>query len=122
MKTTLNILAVAALGFLAESFLPWWSIAVVAFGVGALTGSTGVRGWLEGFGGVALLWLVVAGWIHFASGGILTDRVTAMLHMPFDLMLMLLTALVVGVVGGFAFLGGAGLREVALAGRKGQRA
>ena len=94
----LNILLIAVLGLAAELVLPWWSVVLGAFGVGAWRGASGWRSAFDGFSGVGLLWLAAVVAVHVRSQGILTQRLAGMFGMPAGFMLLLLT----GVVGGLA--------------------
>ncbi|MFQ5652198.1 MAG: hypothetical protein ACE5IY_19895 [bacterium] len=113
----INIVAIAALGFLAELLMPWWSVALAAFLVGGWRGKGGWQTWIDGFAGIALLWLGSATWIHWQSGGILTRRVGEMLHLPAPFLVLILTAVLGGVVGGLAAVSGYHLKMLL---RKGQ--
>jgi len=102
----LNVLIVIGLGAVAEWFLPWWSIVVVAFLVGAWRCDSFRDAGVVGFTGVSILWIAVASFIHFSSHGILTDGIARMFQMPAAWMVLLLTALLGGAVGSLASLTG----------------
>ncbi len=107
-----TIIAVAGLALALELVLPWWSIGVAAFVIGAWRGANGKSAFLAGFSGVGLLWLVSAGLLHFKSGGILTGRIAEMLNLPAGLLVLLASAVVGGLVGGMAAATGYHLRAL----------
>lgn len=111
MRLLLAILLTAALGFIAGKFLPWWSIALVAFLIAALVPQSLGRSFLGGFLGIFLLWSLVAFWIDIKNESLLSSKVAALFPLGgSSILLVLVTALIGALVGGFAALGGAALR------------
>ncbi|RRA99000.1 hypothetical protein [Larkinella rosea] len=109
----LPFLVIAVLSAVAQLFLPWWSIAVVTFGVCFWRSRTGWRAFGNGFSGIAVVWFVYALLIHVQTDGILTGRMADLLFktkMP--VLLLLVTPLMGGLVGGFAGLAGRQVRAV----------
>ncbi|MFQ5706630.1 MAG: hypothetical protein ACE5HO_04225 [bacterium] len=102
---------ILALGAVAELFFPWWSVVVVAFSIGGWKGTSGWRAFSAGFLAIGGLWLIVAGFIHFQTGGILTERVSTLLKLPTPLLLPGLAALLGGLVSGLAAASGYHLRK-----------
>lgn len=99
-------LLIALLSLLLQLFLPWWIVAPVAFGLALWRGRSGWQAFGAGFGAVALVWLVSSAFIHLRTGGILTGKVAALLTLPSPLLLLVVTALIGGLVGGMAALSG----------------
>ncbi|GAB3322366.1 hypothetical protein GCM10027299_17960 [Larkinella ripae] len=109
----LPFLLIALLSALAQLFLPWWIIGVVAFGVCFWRSRTGWRAFGNGFSGIAVVWLVYALVIHLQTDGILTGRMADLLFKSkTPVLLLLVTPLIGGLVGGFAGLTGQQLRAV----------
>ena len=103
----LPFLLIALLSAVLQLFLPWWIIAFVAFGVCFWRSNTGWRAFGNGFSGIAIVWFLYALIIHLQTEGILTGRMSGLLfksEMP--ILLLILTPLVGGLVGGFAGLAG----------------
>jgi len=98
------------LGYVVEGYFPWWSVAIVAFIVGMLMKSSGWKAFLSGFAGVGLMWAANALFFHYRAGGLLTERVAHMFTLPSPWLLVALTGLVGGVVGGLAASAGFHLR------------
>lgn len=112
MKLLLSILLIIALGFIAGIYLPWWSIAIVSFGVALFIPLSISRGFLAGFLGIFLLWAGIATWIDIKSDSILTQKISALFSLGGSALLMILVAAFIGgLVGGFAAMAGSSLRK-----------
>ena len=111
MKLLLSILLIAVLSFLAGLYLPWWSIAIVAFLITALIPQTSGGGFLSGFLGIFILWGILAFWIDVKNNGILSHRIAQLFPLGgSSILLILVTAFVGALVGGFAGMAGSSLR------------
>src|ERR1043166_1680777 len=111
MKPIAAIILTGLLAFIGGLYIPWWSIAIAAFLVALLIHQRGGRAFLSGFAGVFLLWAGLAWWIDSANNGILSKKIAAILHLgenPF--LLIIVTAVVGGLLAGFAALSGSYLR------------
>lgn len=109
MKFILATLLTASLSFMAGLYLPWWSIAPVAFGVALLMHQSIGRSFLAGFLGIFLLWLVVAWWRNYKNESFLSIKVAQLFGVGSPLLLILITALIGALVGGFAAISGSSL-------------
>ncbi|CAN0506378.1 unnamed protein product [Phaeothamnion confervicola] len=107
MKFLLQLIVIAILAFMLELVLPWWSIAIAAF-VGGIAFNSRAN-FLAGFLGVGLLWLFYALLIDVISAAPLAERISKVLFINKPL-LLLLTTLIGGLVGGFAAMAGSALR------------
>ncbi len=94
-----------------QYFLPWWSLVIGAAAVGYWAGNKGFVSFGAGFFGVALLWLATAMIIDAQTSSILTEKVARLFPTQSTPLLLLLTALVGGLCGGFAGLTGALIRK-----------
>lgn len=101
-------LVITILASLLELVLPWWSIAIAAFIGGWIFKSN--LNFVAGFIAIALLWLVTAVVIELSSAADLTDRV-ANIFMLSKPLIFAVTAVIGGLVGGFAAMAGASLRK-----------
>src|SRR5688500_17615837 len=111
LRIILAALLIAALGFIAGLFLPFWSIALVAFLVALLLPQSPGRGFLSGFLGLFLLWGGLAAWINIANDGLLGTRVAHLFFLGgYSGLLVLVTGFISGLVGGFAAMAGSSLR------------
>ncbi len=103
MKFLYQTLATVLGCLAAQYFLPWWTIAIVAFGFGYLFNNKGTASFLAGFIGVGILWLIMAYTIDVSTQSLLTEKVNRLL----PLNVFALMVIVGGLVGGFAALTGA---------------
>jgi hypothetical protein len=113
MRFLLSILLIAVLGFIAGLFLPWWSIAIVAFLVLILLPQGLGRSFLAGFLGIFMLWFLIALVQDVKNDHILSRKVAELFKLgPASILLIIITALVGGLVAGFAAMSGSSLRAV----------
>jgi hypothetical protein len=112
MKFLLATLLIAVCSFIAGLFLPWWSIALVAFLVSLLINQSIGFGFISGFLGVFLLWALLAVWIDTKNDGILSHKIAQLFPLGgSSALLILVTAMVGGLVAGFAAMAGSSLRS-----------
>lgn len=107
MKFLLQLIVIAILAFVLELLMPWWSIAIAAF-VGGLAFNSRAN-FLAGFLGIGLLWLIYAWMMDMTSAAPLAERISNVLFINKPL-LLLVTMLIGGLVGGFAAMAGSALR------------
>jgi hypothetical protein len=111
MRFFLATLLIALLSFIAGLFLPWWSIAIVAFLVALLLQQGIGRSFLAGFAGIFLLWALVAFWIDVKNESLLSHKIAQLFPLGgSSYLLILITALIGALVGGFAAMAGSSLR------------
>ena len=106
MKFLIQTVAIAFIGGLLQYFFPWWSMAIGAFAIGFMFASSGWKSFFAGLLGVGLLWFAMALYLDQASQSILSEKVGRLFPTKNVPLLMLITALIGGLVGGFASLTG----------------
>jgi hypothetical protein len=107
MKFVLTVLLTFLLSFIAGLYLPWWSVAFVAFVSALLIQPKAGLAFLAGFLGVFLLWAALAYWIDINNESLLSQKIAQLFPLGgSSVLLILITALVGGLVGGFAALAG----------------
>ena len=109
MNFFFKVIIILIAGFILEMFLPWWSIAIAAF-----VGSAVIRSkasFIAGFIAIALLWSMKAMLIDFSSSSDLPERVATIFPLQRKTWLFVFTAVLGGIVGGFAALTGALLQR-----------
>ena len=112
MKFIASLLITLLVSFIAGLYLPWWSIALVAFLVGLLIPQRISYGFLSGFLGIFLLWFIIALWIDSKNESILSHKIAQLFPLGgSSFLLILVTAFIGGLVGGLAAMSGASLRS-----------
>lgn len=107
MKFFIQFILIAVLAFALELVLPWWSIAIAAFVGGIILSSNANFG--AGFLGIALFWLLYALLMNLTAAAPLAERVSKIFFLNAGL-LMIVTAVLGGLIGGFAAMAGGALR------------
>lgn len=108
MRLYIQIPAIALFGYLLALFLPWYSVAFVAFVFGYALNSE--SNFIGGFLGVALLWGIKIFFILSDSVSDLADRVARIFPFGEKWILVAVTLTIGGLVGGFACMTGASLK------------
>jgi len=112
MKFITSLILTALLSFAACLYLPWWSIAPIAFAIAVVIHQKPVKAFFSGFLALFLLWGGLSFWISRANEHILAHKISLLvLKMDNPYLLMGATALIGGLVAGFAALSGSFLRQ-----------
>ena len=113
MKFLLSLALTMVLAFLAGIFLPWWSIAIIAFAVALLLPQRNAASFASGFLAIFLLWAGLAAWADWKNQQILSHKIAQVFPLGgSSVMLILVTALVGALVAGFAAMAGSSLRPL----------
>lgn len=112
MKFIFSTLLIIILAGIAQMFLPWWSLVVVAFAVAFAFGLNVWQGFVAGFLGVFLLWAGYAFILNQGNDGILASRMADLFSLPGSFSILMVSALVGGLVGGMGAATGALGREL----------
>jgi hypothetical protein len=100
-------LIILILSFISSYFLPWWVAALIAFLAALFIGKTSGRSFWSGFGAVFIVWIILALLKSTPNDNILAGRVIQLFPLPHNwILLLLITALIGGLVGGLAALSG----------------
>lgn len=106
----IGLIAVLTVG--AQQFLPWWSVVIIAFLVEALAGKQNDTSFFSGFYGVAIPWMIYAGYIDTLSDSILSVRILDLFQLPqFGFVMVIITGFLGGLYGGLASLVGGWFRK-----------
>ncbi len=107
MKFLVSVLITILLSFGACLYLPWWSIALVAFIVSVLIPQKAWISFISGFVSLFLLWYFLSFWISANNENILAHRISLLfLKSDSPYYLILLTAFIGAIVAGFSALSG----------------
>lgn len=112
MKFIVSLLLIALLSFVVCLYMPWWSIAIVAFVVAAIVPQKPLASFFSGFLALFILWLGLTAWISSANGNVFAHKISMLiLKMDNILVLMLVTAFIGALVAGFGALTGSFVRR-----------
>lgn len=112
MKLTVSVILTALLAMVGGFYFPWWSLAIAAFLIATLVHQKAPKAFLGGFLGIFLLWGGLAWWKDIENGGLLSKRMAELLKLGGNsFLLILVTALIGGLVGGLAAMTGSFLRS-----------
>lgn len=112
MNLSIKIVLILFFGWLLGMILPWWSIALVCFVVVFINGGSVMQNFLAGFLGIFILWFVHALIIDIQNQSILSKQIAELFTLPNTILLILITALVGGIVGGISSITGSLFREL----------
>jgi hypothetical protein len=100
-------LIILVLSLISSYFLPWWAAAVIAFLAALFIGKTSGKTFWSGFGAIFVSWIILALMKSIPNNNILASRVIQLFPLPHQwILLLLITALIGGLVGGMAALSG----------------
>ncbi len=106
-------IVIALLVFITQYLLDyWWLIAVDAFLAAILVGKSGLSSFLSGFLAVGLVWFGMAFYLNYQNEGLLMGRIAEMFFNMMPIWILVITAFIGGLVGGFAALTGFSLKSL----------
>lgn len=111
MRFFAAVISIFLFSAIAEWFLPWWMVAVVAFIVAFVITLKPGKAFLAGFAGVAICWLTAALVRDVPNDHILSTRMAALFHLPGYTLFIVVTIFIGGLVGGLAAWAGALLNK-----------
>jgi hypothetical protein len=109
-KVLIKILLIAALAYLLQNLFAWWVIVIASLLINFIIYSKGASSFLSGFLGIGLLWFFAALIVDIGTDSVLTQKVAQIFTLPSSGLLVLVTAIVGGLAGGFGGLTGSHLR------------
>ncbi|MEP6684417.1 MAG: hypothetical protein ABJA35_14205 [Parafilimonas sp.] len=105
MKFIVVIILTALLGYAAPLYFSWWSFAVCSFIIAFFVHQKPFIAFVATFLGLFLLWGIMAMMIDNANNHLLSQKIAQVLQLNgSSILLILITALVGGLVSGFAGL------------------
>jgi len=105
MKFIVVVLLTALLGYAAPLYFSWWSFAVCSFVIALFIHQKPLIAFVATFLGLFLLWGIMAMLIDNANNHLLSQKIALVLPLKgSSILLILITALVGGLVSGFAGL------------------
>ncbi len=114
MKFIVVVLLTALLGYAAPLYFPWWSFAVASFIVALFIHQRAWAAFAATFLGLFLLWGIMAFIIDDRNDHLLSQRIATLLPLGGSSFLLIsITALIGGLISGFAGLSGSLARKSA---------
>ena len=105
-------LVIALLVFITQTlFSYWWLVAIDAFVASLLVGKKAFNAYLSGFFGVALVWFGQIYYINSQNEGLLLGKISKLLGISGEL-LIIVTLLIIGTVGGLSALSAYYLKSI----------
>lgn len=99
MKEIIAFIILIVLGIIVHLFLPWWSIAIVAFLVGLGFIESTSRALIIGFLSVFILWGAKALISSYQNDFVLVNRMAELLPFKNGILTILVTAILGGLIG-----------------------
>jgi hypothetical protein len=114
MKFIVVILLTALLGYAAPLYFPWWSFAVTSFIIALFIHQRAWAAFAATFLGFFLLWGIMALMIDNRNDHLLSQKIATLLPLGGSSFLLIsITALIGGLISGFAGLSGSLARKSA---------
>jgi hypothetical protein len=112
MKFIAAVIVTALLSYVGGLYMDWWVITIAAFVVALLIQQKPLRAFLAGFTALFLLWGIFAWMIDAGNQQLLSTKIAEILFKAqSSVLLIFATALIAGLVGGFAALTGSFARK-----------
>lgn len=112
MKFVVSILLIALLSVAACLYLPWWTVAIVAFIVAAIIPQKPIKSFFAGFISLLLLWGCLSLFLSSNNNHLLAHKMSVLiLKMDNPMLLIAVTALIGALVAGFGALTGSFVRK-----------
>ena len=109
------ILIIIVSCFIAQSFLPWWIIAPICFIASFFLSTSKKQAFGSGFAGIFLLWLIKILSLSIPNEHLLANKVGQVFMLPASetnwVILVFVSSLIGGVVGGLSCLTGNSFRK-----------
>lgn len=109
---TVKVLIIGILSFILTLFLPWYTVAVVAFFTGVFLSNKPGNNFLAGFFGVGLFWLAYTLYLDIFNDHVLSTKIAALFAKNLGSaitspVMIIVTTLLGGILGGLASFSGA---------------
>jgi hypothetical protein len=111
MRFLLATLTILVFSAIVSWYLPWWTMAVIAFGVAALFRLRPGAAFLAGALAIFLFWLIWGFVESSANNHILLPKLAELFHLPAGWVYLLISSLLGALVGGIAACAGAFIRN-----------
>ena len=104
-------LVLLILSLASAPLLPWWCSAVLPFTISFFAAQNEKKSFLSGFAAYALGWTLLALSKSLPNGGLLARRIAVLMQLPHWTLVLALTAVIGGLLGGMGALSGLLVRK-----------
>ena len=112
MKTLIGVILIIVFGFLAQFYLPWWTIVPICFLIGFAINDKWWSAIISGFLGVGLLWIFMSIFQTIGNQHVLATRMSELLGTPNRVVLLLACSLLGALLGSLGAITGYSLRFI----------
>ncbi|OJW66627.1 MAG: hypothetical protein BGO68_01600 [Candidatus Amoebophilus sp. 36-38] len=112
MRFIFQVILTSLISYILQQFMPSWIVVFVAAIVALFVQSNPAAAFLGGFAAISLLWMCKATIIDVYTNSILSVKVAAILGMKSSIMLILLTGILGGLLGGLGAASGQHLLRI----------
>jgi len=112
MRFLLAVILIILFSALAEYFLPWWSLAAVAFFIAIALKMSPGKAFLGGLVAIISLWTAWALCWDIPNDHLLSGRMAKVFSLPNAALFIAVTAIIGGLVGGLSAWSGAHFRKL----------
>ena len=113
MRFIVSVILIMLLSFISGLYLPWWSIAVVAFIVAIVIHQTPGMSFFTGFIALFLLWSILTFWISNNNGHLFAHKLSALIFKKDSPWLLVFVSAIIGaLVAGLAAMTGSFLLKL----------
>jgi len=107
-----NMLMIVLPTAILQFMLPWWIVILVAALVGFWANGSSAAAFASGFLAIGTLWCVYATFIDLQTGSILTTKIATLFNLPNGFLLLTLTSIIGGLMGGMGAMTGSLFRQL----------
>ncbi len=107
------LLLILLIALVFQLFMPFWIVAIVAFGLSIWKAHSGKHAFWSGFFAIFLLWLVAALFKSIPNENLLAAKIATVFSLPHWILLLLVTCIIGGLTGGFSALAGYFVKQAA---------
>ena len=108
----MNFLIIFIVTAILQLFAPWWTIALVPFLIILWRPLTPLHAFATGFLAIALLWFFYGLYLHISTEGAMSNRIAEIFSLPNGILLLVVTTIVGGIIGGLSGLSGYFVRKI----------
>ena len=107
----MNFVIIFIVTAILQFFTPWWTVALIPFAIAVWRPTTSLKSFATGFRAIALLWFFYGLYLHINSQGSISNKIAEIFSLPNGILLLIVTAIAGGLVGGLSGLSGYFVRK-----------